>query len=204
MLKRFFFILTLGIFFFSCSNSPDSKLVLIEEDTLKSIISNKESNVLWTSELEGELLNQEITKFPYLAPSVKPSLNLEKALGSGKSPVLPELENFASLDFSNIPFALKEFITKFGESFCSENTAALESFFEADYIFTLKFFFEDMEQSGFKSFDKYIAGRPFIFDDSIKIPFRFYENSRYADAFVCLKNRSEYKVYNIYFIKEEE
>lgn len=206
MLKNKVFVISIiSLILISCSNSPDSKIVFIEDDTLKNILINKESNVAWTSELEADVLSQNLTEFNYLAQGVRPTLNLQRLEGGLKEPVYPQIQNFASLDFRNVPLALRQFINDFGTGLCSEDTAAAEKFFDSSYIFSYVFFRKDMEDLSIKKFDRYIAGRPFFLDETIRIPFRFYYEKRFKDVFVCIKNNSsDYKVYNIYFIKAEE
>lgn len=206
MLKNKVLVISIISFIFiACSNSPDSKLVLIEDDTLKSILTNKELNVTWTNELEADLLLKNINEFDFLAQGVYPTLNLQRAKGDLKEPVYPELDNFASLDFRNVPLSLRNFITDFGTGLCSEDSLAAEKYFDSSYIFTYVFFRKDMEDFSIKKFDRYVAGKPFFLDETIRVPFRFYYEKRFKDVFVCIKNNSsDYKVYNIYFIKAEE
>ena len=54
-----FFILLSAI---SCSNSQESKLVYTESDTIKKSVKEKEQDITWTLELEGERLSQTINR----------------------------------------------------------------------------------------------------------------------------------------------
>ena len=203
--NKVFVIFIISFLFIACSNSPDSKLVLIEDDTLKSILTNKELNVTWTNELEGNVLSQNITDFDFLVPGIRPTLNLQRAKGELKEPVYPEIQNFASLDFRNVPLSLRQFLNDFGSGLCSEESYACEKYFDSSYVFSYVFFCKDVENRSIKKFDSYIVGRPFFLEETIRVPFRLYHGKTYSDIFVCLKNNpSEYKVYNIYFIKAEE
>jgi len=201
--NKVFFISIICLLFIACSNSPDSQLVMIEEDTLKSIITNKEQNVLWTSELEGDVLSKNISDFDFLVSGVKGNLNLLKVMGSDNEAIFPEIKGFASLDFRNVPLVLKDFLISFGDSLCNEDALLAEKYFDSSYIFTYVFFRHEMEEAGIKNFSHYIIGRPYFFQDSLKVPFRFYYDKVYSDVFVCLKKSVDYKVYNLYFIKED-
>ena len=64
---RFVLFSLLSVFIFSCSNSQNTKLINIDSDTLKKKINKIDEDVIWTKDIEPEILSDKMVRYkPHL------------------------------------------------------------------------------------------------------------------------------------------
>ena len=221
--------------FISCSNVADVEVVTEAPSTLKSVVLDKEFDVTWTNELEGERLSENIysdsehiSDYYYLSP--------ENVIVSHKDeePIYPELIGFGSLDTRNIPSSIKYIITSFCDSLTKDLSHGAEQYFDSNYYFNYVFFKSDLisrwksifneeyplseklkedennvseasndekeveeeKKDDFILFNKYILGKPFVADNIIQQPVRFYRNKKKLDLLIYI-NIDNNKIFQI-------
>ena len=193
----------------SCSNSQESKLVYTESDTIKKSVKEKEQDITWTLELEGERLSQTINRNSMvLGADVPYNKEIFKINKKNHQPVYPSISNFGSLDTSNMRISIKEKVTQFCQAFTTENHNGADSYFERKYIFNYVFFLNDFEAGWKKNFGdeipdadklftKWIFGEPFNGNEIIQIPVRFYADCGTIDMTVFLQANGNNGIYQI-------
>ena len=138
---------------FSCSNAAEVKVVTEVPETLKSVVADKEFNVTWTNELEGDRLTENIysdseyiSDYFYLSP--------DNVIISHKNeePIYPELKGFGSLDTRNIPSSINYIITSFCDALSKDLLKGPEQYFDSNYYFNFVFFKTDLLNSWEKIF----------------------------------------------------
>ena len=206
---KFLLISLIPIFFISCSNSQESKLVYTENDTIKQSVKEREQIITWTQELEGERLSERITRGSMeLGPDVVYSKDLYKISTKKPSPVYPSLSDFGSLDTSNLQTSVKEKLNQFCTAFSEAGHNGAESYFNRKYLFNYVFFVKDIEdnwKSNFGKelpkenalFTKWTFGQPFNGSDIIQIPVRFYADCGTIDVTVFLGAGGNNEFYQI-------
>ncbi len=199
----------LSIILFSCSNSQESKLVYTESNTIKQTVKEKEQDITWTQELEGDRLSQVINRRALkLSSSVPYSKEIYKISNYNQNPVYPSLADFGSLDTSNMGTAVKSKMEDFCKIFASKNYNEVDSYFSRKYIFNYIFFIKDFEEgwkknfnkklpSGEKHFNKWLFGEPFNGSEIIQIPVRFYSDYGTIDMTVFLSAVGNNEFYQI-------
>ena len=212
-----FFISFLSMFFLiSCKNSPNSKLEYVENNTLKELIKNREHDVTWTKEIEGERLSKNIsTDKEKIASDVAYAREILKIINNNASDsVYPEYEDFGSLDTRQFKTPLKQKVDEFCKALSKNIYSGPESFFNNKYIFNYVFFVKEIEQnweSNFQKsfpieksaekkeveknknetlFSKWILGEPFNGDDITIVPVRFYCSQGVVDVTLYFDNQN--------------
>ncbi len=200
-------------FFASCKNAGETKLVYTESDTIKQAVLEKEQNITWTQELEGEVLTKKITRGSMqLGSDVAFNKELFKIASNQKKSVYPEYFDFGSLDTSLLQPKIKEKINQFCKKLSSVTSDA-SSYFNKKYIFNFVFFQNDLkegwktnfnqdfpkssEESTVQLFEKWIFGEPFIGDLIIQLPVRFYTNCGIIDVTIFLNSGGNNDIYQI-------
>ena len=148
-----YFLLIFVLAFFSCNNSQ----VIYEDDleisTIKKSILDKESNTLWTSELEGDFLK---TNYEYNGAKIANSLPVTFDLFyfdlNYKDKILPELESFGSLDTSKIPDDLLSKIRSFIKDVSENPYGDFSSYFDKSFYFSYIFFLDQLKTNYQKYF----------------------------------------------------
>ena len=193
----------------SCSNSQETKLVYTESNTIKQNVKDKEQEITWTIELEGDRLTQTVNRNSMeIGAEVPYNTELFKLTNSKKAAVYPSIEEFGSLDVSNLRKDVKGKVTQFCEAFNSENHGGAESFFSRKYIFNYVFFIKDLEEGFEKNFgkklpekdeviNKWLLGEPFNGNDIIQIPVRFYTDYGTIDMTMFLNSNGNNELYQI-------
>ncbi|MCR4742206.1 MAG: hypothetical protein K5866_04960 [Treponema sp.] len=136
------FLFLFAFIFIACSNNQVSLDEEVEINTIKMNIQNKESDTLWTSELEGEFLN---TKYDYSDSKIGNVLPVTYDLFyfdyDYKELVFPELDSFGSLDTSKIPQELllktQAFINDVSKNPYGDFSFYFDKAFYFSYIFFL-------------------------------------------------------------------
>ena len=208
LLKNVFSLALAVLLFNSCSNTQESKLVYTESNTIKQSVKDKEQDITWTSELEGERLTKRINRNSItIGNDVPYNKELFKISQKSQIPVYPSISDFGSLDTSRLNPSVKEKITNFCKSFNSPEYGGSESYFSYKYIFNYVFFLKDFEE-GWKSnfsktlpekdlFKKWVFGEPFNGADIIQIPVRFYTDYGTIDVVMFLDSSGNNDFYQI-------
>ena len=217
LLKKFFAhnicnILSLALLMLcvsSCKNNAEPKLVYTENNTIKQDVKNKEQNITWTFELEEKRLSQTINRGAIeIGIEVPYGKELYKLKNFVQNPVYPSIEEFGSLDTSNLKVSVKNKIDSFLEAFTSEEHSGADAFFNKKYLFNYIFFINDFE-SGWKKnfskvipkapdlFTKWIFGQPFNGSDIIQIPVRFYTSCGTIDMTMFINSTGKNDFYQI-------
>lgn len=207
-LKIFLFSLLIFLFGFnSCKNNSESKLVYTENNTIKQNVKEKETEVTWTNEIEGERLSQRINRGAIEIGSEVPyNKEIYKLFKVSPVPVYPSYSDFGSLDTSNLKISTKEKLNSFCTALSSVNNA--DAFFNKKYIFNYVFLMDDLGRGwekhfntklpeGKKLFSKWLFGEPFYGADIIQIPVRFYSDYGIIDMTVFLSASGNNEIYQI-------
>lgn len=231
--KEYLIILTLLLFaFISCSNNQSSIITYETENTLKSQIKTKGDDILWTKELEGSLLIEDIKKNPVVLNNTL-SPYIMNIISNQYEEVYPEYKSFGSLDTRNISSELKTFINSFCDHLSKNIYSSPDNYISSDFKFSYIFFVKELEdgwkkyfnldfpfdpneesekeeksaaenieennvyKAEKKLFNSYVPGQPFISDNYIQIPVRFFSSSGYFDAIIYINNTEPYYIYNI-------
>ena len=201
-----FAVLTLA---FSCSNTQESKLVYTENNTIKQSVKEKEQEITWTLELEGERLSETINRNSMQLGSDVPFGKDIYKINSKNSPsVYPSISEFGSLDTRDLKLSVKQKLNGFCEALSAKDHANADSFFSKKYIFNYVFFIKDFEDGWKKNFDKplpsedkaftkWLFGEPFNGADIIQIPVRFYADCGTIDMTVFINSKGNNEFYQI-------
>ena len=197
------------LFIVSCSNTQETKLVYTETNTIKQSVKNKEQEITWTVELDGERLTQTVNRSSMeLGADVPYNTDLFKLTNISKAPVYPSIDEFGSLDISGLRPDIKDKMNQFCEAFNSENHAGADAFFSRKYIFNYVFFLKDFEEGWVKNYikripdkpdklNKWLFGEPFNGADIIQIPVRFYTDYGTIDVTMFLNSGGSNELYQI-------
>ena len=187
--------------FFSCSN-PQSSVLTSQESTLRNAVQEKNSNTVWTKEIEPDKLSAKISTNINVQNKalINPQmLNTVKML---QPAVYPEIKGFASMDCTSMNQALLQTLTEFCNSL-SEGTQNISSFFDYEYFYNCVFFINDLKElvgedkENEKLFTSYYICKGFEGDELIQVPVRFYKNKKTLDLSVYLTYHGGYKVIQI-------
>ena len=204
-----FSVITNLLAIISCSNSQESKLVYTENNTIKKSVKEKEVEITWTQELEGERLSKKITRGSMeLGPDVIYDKELFKIQTKKPAPVYPSISEFGSLDTSALRPSVKNKLDDFCKAFSEVKHTGAASYFSNKYIFNYVFFMTDLEGDWSKKFGKklpeegelftkWIYGQPFNGADIIQIPVRFYADCGTIDMTVFLNSGGNNEFYQI-------
>ena len=208
-LKIFLFSLLIFLFGFnSCKNNSESKLVYTESNTIKQNVKEKEQEITWTNEIEGERLTQKINRNSIeIGADVPYNKEIYKLFKLSPVPVYPSYSDFGSLDTSNLKTSTKERLNSFCSALSTYNKNGADSFFSKKYIFNYVFLLDDLK-SGWekhfnaklpenKLFSKWLFGEPFYGSDIIQIPVRFYADCGIIDMTVFLSSSGNNEIYQI-------
>jgi len=140
------------IFLFSCSNndlidSDENNPNNLNKDscTLKTVLSEKDENTIWTKELEPEILTYKIRDEDLIVGSnVDMSSEVLNLFSSRKTPVYPDLGNFGNLDTSCLTEYALSRINSFFQDVSENPYGEKNNYFESKYLFNYVFFLNDM------------------------------------------------------------
>ena len=199
MKKNSYFLAVVFILFsFSCTNNQESVLKN-QNNTLKNTISEKTKNVTWTKEIEGNRLNENIVKNEIANKNVSLSPEFFSSINNYKKDTYPELKNGTSLDISQVNKDLLEYVNNFSNDFC-KGIENIENYINSSYIFNYIFFLSDFKSifdDENQTFDKFLLCQPFISEELIQFPIRFYNKKDYIDLSVYINYSSGYNVFQI-------
>lgn len=212
-----------------CSNSQNVKLSYTDSETVKDYVKNREVDVTWTKEIEGTRLTENISMFEQFNNIENINPDCFKILPEYKNPVFPSIENFGSLNITNLPENLKKNLNDFCKAISENIYSGPEKFIENKYIFNYVFFkneiidgwnifFEEEfpvkpedfeEKQAEKSeeevkkelpppvFSKWYLGEPFIGEELIEIPVRFFSKKGNIDVTIFMNTTNENSIYQI-------
>ena len=190
------FILSFAIF--SCNNANEPKIEESTTDTLKSQVENRQKEITWTKELEANRLSSSLQyKNQIINNNISITRNLLNVVQNVNLPVYPELSGFSSLDTSLLPKSVRDNVESFCLAFSKNPFKGAESYFNSDYLFNFVFFRNDLitlwktnfgtdfpltqeddsegeAENNLQLFDKWIFGQPFLGEEIIQLPVRFY------------------------------
>lgn len=192
----------------SCANGTTAVFTDSAGDTLRAKADKKDTEILWTRELESMRLVQDISTTDAVDKAVK--LTPQSVIASSSVPpsVYPFIDGFGSLDTSFIPQDLKASLDTACAAVSSQQSA--DSLMADGCLYSYVLFLADLK-TGWKQtfggdlpgagmgnlFTGEIYGAPFIADD-YEIPVRFECGKGYADVlFYFIKNDSGYKISQI-------
>ena len=189
------------IFLASCSN-PQASVLTSQDNTLRSAVQEKNSNTVWTKEIEPDRLKENLNSQisvknrEFITPQL---LNSIKEL---QPAVYPEIKNFASLDCSAMNKNLLNTVEQICDSLCT-GTDELGTFFDSSYFYNCVFFKQDLKETlGYKEvpetlFDRYLICQGFEGYELSQVPVRFYKDKEILDLSVYLTYHGDYKVIQI-------
>lgn len=202
----FLFCFFLLIFATSCSN--EQSVWTFDTDTLRTEASTLEEHTPWTGELESSLLSGKLsssTEGISKNITLSPALIFASGAEDSYTPIYPALEGFATLNTSLLP---QEALATL-DGFCKAliNDAVDESFLARDALFEYVLFAYDMKKhlDATSALKKYILGEPFVSEDFIQCPVRFYrQNERTMDIVVYMTaHEGGWKICKLHFKKGE-
>lgn len=211
-LNFFLFILILN--FFSCSNSQNLSESNEISETVKSRIIQKKSDSKWTSEIESNLLTEEISKNENISDKVLLSQNAFNSIKNLQVSQYPFIEGFSSLDDSNLNSTLKTSANDFCTHLSKNFYDSADSFIKDGYFFTYVFFQEEIingwkkyflkdfplqknEEQLQELFEYWIFGSPFVSSDLVELPVRFYCSEGFFDVKIIYVNSNGFKITQI-------
>ena len=183
---------------FSCTNNSGTQIPVIYEESLKDISDKRNAELNWTKEIESVRLIRDINKSSSVISTVKLSPEIMAVSVQENPPVYPFLEDFGSLDTTNLSNELREFLDSFCSKICTWEFD--DSLMDSNYVFSLILFKYDVEQLYNNSkiqFSDYIYGEPFIDKDVITAPVRFSTNDVTLDISVYVDKSSSFKINQI-------
>lgn len=196
-------IISLAQMFTSCSNSSGADKFLHAENLKKEADSVRE-DIQWTLEIEKNRLTQKIDSIDYISPGIKLTPNSMIAFEAGKNhpAVYPELENFGSLDVSDLDAEVFSLVSDFCRFYISDREC--ESFFAEDQIYPLVLFMYDSKDYE-KTNSRWILGKAFVSDNAIQVPVKFSNKTESMFVNVYVKENSgekaEYKIIDLEILK---
>lgn len=226
-------LLTVLLFFMvACSPNSTGITVYEENDTLRTYIKNKESQILWTKALNEKALTYDIAVIEGISDTSNCTLDGLKTLRNFSAPVYPYLKDFAKLDLAELPVDQLNFTNEIVETLLKGFDFSLAPFFQESYIFNCVFFMEDYRaaiQELFSTdkkvlnrisrkennesseneeienlFSKYYVGQPAIGYNITQVPVRLVSKYGYIDLELLLSTENEIKLIKIDIIKMEK
>lgn len=216
MLKKVFCLIFAIFIFFSCANSSQNEIenpVAEKNEYLIKNSKNRESQIVWTRELEAVRLVQNIGQDVAISSAIKLNPKIIDVSNIQSEPIYPFLQDFGSLDLSKVPVELLDFVKSVSNSIqifsLSEikiSSIAKESliYFSNDiknkYKSNFKKDFPELNPEIQKSekpekiFSSYLIGTPLLRNDCQIVPVRFYEKSEFVDVNLYIKKDSPYEL----------
>lgn len=205
---KYLFLLLLIPFFLSCSNEKETIVSIENENTLKYIISEKQSVVNWAKEIEPEILEEDLNKFSSISSSVNVTKEIFGLIKEKEQKNYPSIDDFTILDTSNLNEKAKKTINNFCTSVCNNLNCKYDSFMNKDCYFLYQFFksnllenwkmmfnedfpntFEDLtnENKKITLFNDYLLGKEIETNDFYEVPVRLISKDKYLNLVICLE-----------------
>ena len=189
------------IFLASCSN-PQGSVLTSQDSTLRSAVQDKNSNTIWTKEIEPDRLKIKLNSQFEVQNKEMVTPQLLNSINELQPAVYPELKNFASLDCSQMNTFLSDTVKEFCDSLC-KGTENLSTYFDSSYFYNCVFFTNDLnnlldlKEKPEKLFDRYLICKGFEGENLTQVPVRFYKEKETLDLSIYLTYHGGYKVIQI-------
>lgn len=174
---------------------------------MRETIQNKESSINWTKPLEENRLSESLEKNDNVTSSVKLTPEIMMVLKSDFPPVYPYLEDFESLDTTDLLPIWRDIVRKLFEVLNTDIKTFPENMIDKKYMFNYVFFVHDLQEQwkeNFneefkteKAFSRYIIGKPFISDDIVQLPVKLFTEKGSLNIMVIVKNDGRFLVNQI-------
>lgn len=214
MKKVFFPVISVFILLSACSAPQNGSNQASQSNTLKTLVKTKEESAVWTRELESVRLTKSLKQTESVSDSISLSPDVLK-VSSVQSPyVYPRLDDFGSLDVTELPDAAWNKLCSFCDA-VSKDLYSAESLFKRENLFSFVFFADDLKNKFFDGelpasdeentdlFTDYIPGKPFISGDDFQVPVRFFLNKDFFDSMIYISADGS-KVTQIKILKIEK
>jgi hypothetical protein len=200
------------IFCFSCKDALPVTGTADDAATMKSRISKEASEIVWTTEIEGERLSVDITKMNGISDKLKLSPEVLAVSGAG-DPLYPSFDDFGSLDISKLDSQAVKTVNGFCAA-VSKGTEA-DSFLLQKAVYTLVLFLSDikLQWPGYPSefsdqnplFVSWIPGEPFAGSADFIVPVRLRTADNCTlDLQLFLDRNQDWKIERIHILKVME
>lgn len=161
------------LFVTSCSN-VNNAVVDTESGTLRYTADKLDKTTTWTSELEGDRLTKKVESADGIDKTVEvdPSMIFASGNEQAYQPIYPAIPDFAVLNTST----LDESAITLLDGFCTAITKNVDadSFMAKNHLYSLVLFQYDLNQGDKPLFSSYVIGEPFVTENAIQCPIRFY------------------------------
>ena len=201
MIKRLFTtilissLFSFSMFFISCKNAAETKIVDIESNTVKNQVKNREQSITWTIEIEPERLTTPVPKGSYkIDTGVQFTKDILKINPDFQFKTFPQFSDFGSLDTTKLPPAVKLKLQEFCEHLSKKSPEAV-LLFNSKYVFSYVFFKNDLPED--LKISRWLFGEPFFTEEIILVPVRFYCNSGFFDVTIYVKDDGANEFYQI-------
>lgn len=192
MKKEFSLIfIVFSVLFAACSNSGSSSENAFDgENTLKRKVSARSENVVWTYEMEPEILTKDLSHTEGISDNVAKEPYIANLSVFQKEKIYPEIKDFGSLENESLKKSTYKLVSDFFSVFnSSANKASSETttiydgekYIRKDSIFTYVFFLEDLKQyfagKSFGteiSFYRFVIGKSYLSGKEVQVPVRLY------------------------------
>lgn len=210
--KNLFFsavsIIAAGLLFFSCSSESQIDLNSGSDETLRMTFSSRNSEVIWSREIESSLLSKKINTSSYVSSNLKLDPEVYMISSTDEEPVYPSIDGFGSLDSTKISPEVKKIVDSFAQNVISWNFD--ENLIQKNSIFSLAMFKYDVE-SGWKNnfnedfpltaekklFSSYYCGEPFVDEEFLSVPLRFKTPKKFIDVQIFIDKTENFKITQI-------
>lgn len=154
--RKSFFIQLLIIFslFISCSNSTNQVQKTSDIQTLKSDASKLDSELTWTIDLEQNRLTKSVNDDINFLNNIQPNTQIISSIKNFKEKKFPELEEFGSLDDSDILPEIKKSLNDFFSAVSKNVDKDGISFFNSNYSMNYIFFIKDLTKGWNEAFNQ--------------------------------------------------
>ncbi|MCQ2587653.1 MAG: hypothetical protein MJ174_06015 [Treponema sp.] len=214
-MKYFFFLIFIPFIFLSCSKEKDSVISVENEETLKYLISERQSIVNWAKEIEPEILETDIGNIPSISQSVSVSKELMGLIKQDNNKIYPSISDFTILDNSSLNEKALNTVKNFGSAVCSNLNCKPDLFMSKNYYFLYQFFksnllenwetmfnekfpntFEDITNKDKKIvlFNDFLIGKENETQDFIEIPVRLIAKDKYLNIVICVEKVDNYSI----------
>lgn len=187
----FFFFLFCILSLSSCKKNKKDIVIIKEEDTLKKSVAIKESKIIWTETIDGEILEENISTSDIINNNLELNVYLIDSISNFHQNIFPQNKDIGSFDNTEISDELLQFIKDVCNQIKNNPQKNMEQYFDSEYLFNYVFFKNDLIENWKKLFnEKYPDQKPFKkyyigkvtegFDiDEVKV--RFYNSNNYVD-----------------------
>jgi hypothetical protein len=178
-MRVFFFFAVCGTLC-GCVREDETMLPSVADQTLKSLIEQKNKESAWTIEVDPP-------QKPATASAVHLTPNNVFALRgeSRAETVYPQLEGFGSLNTSLLDAEKRTLINSFCEAVIAHNREKAESLMNPQTAFMLTVFFDAIKNVTFTK--RYIIGQPGMRGSLWQVPVRFYAADGWLGAWLFFR-----------------